>query len=92
MRRVSVALLTVGLLGAGLPAASIQASSGWQASVPFTDQVASVPFQGGGYPVPPGSTAPAPGTCRLGIYNANRPSGAAMLRSNLFDTRPLPGG
>src|SRR5204863_9580752 len=53
-------------------AASIQASSGWQASVPFTDQVASVPFQGGGYPVPPGSTAPAPGTCRLGIYNANR--------------------
>ena len=52
MRRVSVALLTVCLLGAGLPASSIQASSGWQASVPFTNQVASVPFQGGGYPVP----------------------------------------
>jgi SpoIID/LytB domain protein len=25
------------------------------------------------------------------VYNAWRPSGSAMLRSNLFDTRPLPG-
>jgi peptidoglycan hydrolase-like amidase len=24
------------------------------------------------------------------VYNAKRPSGTAMLRSNLFDTRPLP--
>ena len=47
-------------------------AGGWSASVPFTNQVASSPFQGGGYPVPPGSTAPLPGTCRLGDYNANR--------------------
>ena len=44
----------------------------WTTSVPFTNQVASTPFQAGGYPVPPGQTAPDPGTCRLGDYNANR--------------------
>jgi hypothetical protein len=44
----------------------------WNATVPFTNQVASTPFKGGGYPIPPGSTAPLPGTCRLGDYNANR--------------------
>jgi hypothetical protein len=44
----------------------------WTSSVPFTNQVASTPFRAGGYPVPPGSTAPLPGTCRLGDYNANR--------------------
>jgi hypothetical protein len=26
---------------------------------------------GGGYPVPPGQTAPDPGTCRAGLYNSN---------------------
>jgi hypothetical protein len=40
--------------------------------VPFTNQVASSPTKGGGYPVPAGQTAPDPGTCRLGDYNANR--------------------
>ena len=44
----------------------------WTASVTFTNQVASTPFRAGGYPVPPGQTAPDPGTCRLGDYNANR--------------------
>jgi hypothetical protein len=51
------------------PAASAET---WSSSVPFTNVVASSPFEGGGYPVPPGSTAPLPGTCRLGDYNANR--------------------
>jgi peptidoglycan hydrolase-like amidase len=27
-----------------------------------------------------------------GVYNAYRPAGSAMLRSNLFGTSPLPGG
>jgi hypothetical protein len=36
-----------------------------------TNQVASSPTTGGGYPVPPGATAPVPGTCRLGRYNSN---------------------
>src|SRR5919108_5046249 len=44
----------------------------WTSSVRFTNQVASTPFEAGGYPVPPRQTAPDPGTCRLGDYNANR--------------------
>ena len=44
----------------------------WTSGVTFTTQVASTPFRAGGYPVPPGQTAPDPGTCRLGDYNANR--------------------
>src|SRR6476620_7093433 len=85
MRRMWTALLVAGLLGAGLPVASIKASSGWQASVPFTNQVASTPFQGGGYPVAPGSTAPQPGTCRLGTYNANRSESWLAVRPGSED-------
>jgi hypothetical protein len=44
----------------------------WSSSVLFTNQVASSPTKGGGYPVPAGQTAPDPGTCRLGDYNSNR--------------------
>lgn len=47
------------------------AAGGWTTSVPFTNQVASSPFEAGGYPVPPGATAPEAGTCRLGRYNSN---------------------
>jgi hypothetical protein len=46
-------------------------AAGWSTSVPFTNVVASKPFKAGGYPVPSGQTAPDPGTCRLGNYNAN---------------------
>jgi hypothetical protein len=56
---------------AGLLVSGPAWAGSWSASVPFTNQVASSPFKGGGYPVPPGSTAPLPGTCRLGDYNAN---------------------
>ena len=34
----------------------------WTSSVAFTNPVASTPFRAGGYPVPPGPTAPDPGT------------------------------
>ena len=47
------------------------ASAGWNDTVPL-NQVASSPTQGGGYPIPAGSNAPVPGTCRLGDYNSNR--------------------
>jgi hypothetical protein len=64
------------ILGLTVAASAIFAGSAsaapWNASVPFTNQVASTPFKAGGYPVPPGATAPVPGTCRLGDYNANR--------------------
>jgi hypothetical protein len=52
--------------------AASASAGGWDSSVTFTNQVASRPVQGGGYPVPPGQTAPDPGTCRLGSYNSNR--------------------
>ncbi len=47
-------------------------AAGWTTSVPVNNQVASSPTTGGGYPVPDGATAPDPGTCRAGAYNANR--------------------
>jgi hypothetical protein len=61
------------LLVATLAGPSVAATaSPWQSAVPVTNQVASTPFKAGGYPVPDGATAPLPGTCRLGSYNANR--------------------
>jgi len=72
MRR---ALITVIVFAATLlqPASttSLASPDGWAASVPFTTEVASSPFEAGGYPVPAGRDAPLPGTCRLGDYNAN---------------------
>jgi hypothetical protein len=68
MKRVAVALA---VLASVLFPTTVSAAS-WSSSVPFTNQVASSPFEAGGYPVPPGQTAPDPGTCRPGDYNANR--------------------
>src|SRR5215471_17588068 len=45
--------------------------SGWASDVSFTNQVASSPTTGGGYPVPPGQTFPNPGTCRAGTFDSN---------------------
>jgi hypothetical protein len=72
MRRSLSAPFIACLVVAAFPVASIDAASGWQAAVPVANQVASSPFVGGGYPVPDGATAPVPGTCRPGMYNANR--------------------
>jgi hypothetical protein len=55
-----------------LSLAAPAAAGDWSSSVAVTNQVASKPVLGGGYPVPTGSTAPVPGTCRLGSYNSNR--------------------
>jgi hypothetical protein len=66
---------TLGVTAAAFLAAALCAAAasagGWQASVPFTNQVASSPTTGGGYPVPPGSRVPLAGTCRLGPLDAN---------------------
>jgi hypothetical protein len=65
--------LVVGLAAAcALIWAGAASAAGWQSSIVPTNQVASVPVKGGGYPVPAGSNAPVPGTCRLGDYNSNR--------------------
>ena len=69
MRRIALAaVLTVGVIGANVDAASAQL---WGSSIPTTNTVVSQPSAGGGYPVPPGQTAPLPGTCRAGQYNSN---------------------
>jgi len=69
------------LTGAGLATAPVVAGagvgtaaasgSGWASSVAFTNQVASSPATGGGYPVPPGQTFPNPGTCGRGSLDSN---------------------
>jgi hypothetical protein len=70
VKRLVVAAAVV-TLAVGMFAPSASAGD-WSSSIPFTNVVASRSFRGGGYPVPPGQTAPDPGTCRLGTYNANR--------------------
>ena len=56
---------------AGSLATSASAGSGWGPGPTATNTVVSSPVQGGGYPVPPGSTKPLPGTCGPGPYNSN---------------------
>jgi hypothetical protein len=65
---IAGAALAAGLAAPGAAAAS---SPGWTSGVAFTNQVASSPTTGGGYPVPPGQTFPNPGTCREGSLNSN---------------------
>src|SRR5439155_11487467 len=59
------------LVFAGGLAATASAGSGWTSNVTATNTVVSSPVQGGGYPVPPGSTKPLPGTCGPRPYNSN---------------------
>jgi hypothetical protein len=73
MKRLPVAL--VALAAAALPLCAAPVASAddgrWNATVPFTNLVASSPTTGGGYPVPPGSRVPLAGTCGPGPFNAN---------------------
>ena len=70
---VVAALLTGAGLAAGVtaPGAAAASGPGWASSIPFTNQVASSPTTGGGYPVPPGQTFPNPGTCGPGALDSN---------------------
>jgi hypothetical protein len=64
MKRLLVALaVLVALASAG------SASAAW--NLVGTNVVASSPVAGGGYPVPPGSTKPVPGTCGPQTLNSN---------------------
>jgi hypothetical protein len=58
----------VAALAAFAPAANAYAGT-W--TFVGTNQVASSPTSGGGYPIPPGSRVPDAGTCRPGPFNAN---------------------
>ena len=68
-------MVKTALAAAAVVAATVSIAAS-AAAGPFgfvgTNVVASSPVQGGGYPVPPGSTKPQPGTCRSGSYDANR--------------------
>jgi hypothetical protein len=59
--------LALAVLGALASAGS--ASAAW--NLVGTNVVASSPVLGGGYPVPPGSTKPLPGTCGPQLLNSN---------------------
>lgn len=72
VRAVLVLTITAALVPFVAIRAASPASTAWSDSVRFTNQIASSPTTGGGYPVPEGDTAPDPGTCQLGNYNANR--------------------
>jgi hypothetical protein len=69
MRRLAVLVIAIAFAAVNGGAAS--AGSLWLTSVPVANEVVSSPVVGGGYPVPPGQTAPDPGTCRVGLYNSN---------------------
>jgi hypothetical protein len=60
---VVLAVVLVGTAGAG--------GSLWSSSIPFTNQVASTPVSGGGYPVPPGQTFPNPNSCKQLSLDSN---------------------
>jgi hypothetical protein len=66
LKKLSAALVALAAL-AVVPTAS---AVGWTSSVPFTNQVASSPVPGGGYPDQ--GTVPVPGTCTSGSMNSNR--------------------
>src|SRR5215472_8557227 len=72
----------IGAAGPGIAAAS---DSGWTSSVAFTNQVASSPATGGGYPVPPGQTFPNPGACRAGILDSNHSESWLAVRPGTED-------
>jgi hypothetical protein len=66
-RLILILAVTTALTVAGTASAGT-----WNSSVPFTNVVGNTPFRGGGYAgYDPGATAPNPGSCRLGDYNAN---------------------
>jgi hypothetical protein len=64
VKRILLALAVLGTL-----ASAGSASAAW--SLVGTNVVASSPVAGGGYPVPPGSTKPLPGTCGPQMLNSN---------------------
>src|SRR6266536_1966965 len=77
------AALTAGFAVPGTAGAA--GGSGWTSTVSFTNQVASSPTAGGGYPVPPGSRVPVAGTCRAGPFNANHSESWLAVRPGTED-------
>ena len=73
MKRIRSLAASAAVVLATLSWPSAEAATGWSSTVPFTNQVADQVVTGGGYAgYDPGATAPNPGSCRSGSYNANR--------------------
>ncbi len=73
-RRLAAVVVSIALpLGLQIPSVGAAGPHLATASWTFvgTNQVASSPTSGGGYPVPPGSRVPNAGTCSSGPFNAN---------------------
>ena len=66
MRKLFAALVAL----AALVVAGNASAAGWTSSVPFTNEVASSPVPGAGYPAADGT--PEPGECGAGSMNSNR--------------------
>jgi hypothetical protein len=66
LRKLFAALVALGTLAVVADASA----AGWTSSVPFTNEVASSPVPGGGYPAADGT--PEPGECGPGSMNSNR--------------------
>jgi hypothetical protein len=66
LRKLCAALVAL----AALVVAASASAAGWTSSVPFTNQVASSPVEGAGYP--DHGTVPVPGDCGKGMMNSNR--------------------
>lgn len=80
-----VALLVIALVVLSSSARSAAGGGPWTSSVSFTNVVASSPVQGGGYPVPTGSTAPVPGTCGPQPLNSNRSESSLAVKPGTED-------
>jgi hypothetical protein len=88
VKRFLTTLAALGVFALALavaPVASTPGGSLWNASVPFTNVVASSPTVGGGYPVPPGSRVPLAGTCGPGPFNANHSESWLAVRPGTED-------
>src|SRR2546428_8083690 len=65
---------------AEIPPAANASDGTW--TVIGTNQVASSPTSGGGYPIPAGSRVPDAGTCRSGLFNANHSESWIAVQPN----------
>ena len=83
MRKLSAILVV--LAAVALAAATTSTAAPWSSSVPFTNTVVSSPVLGGGYPVPPGSTRPEPGTCGPQLLNSNHSESWLAVRPDTED-------
>ena len=91
-------VVVAAVLALGSSAAGLASNVGWTSGISFTNQVASSPVGGGGYPVPAGQTFPNPGTCGAGSLDSNhseswlavKPGSEDIVGSSKSPVSPVP--